>query len=357
MRTRRKAVSEPWCEAFLNSFLPGLGALRGGDRTRGIAWAGSFAAALGAAIALLLAFALVPGLRITSGRLLLLRGLALAAGLVYLASVVAPLTRRAAGTPSHTGGDPWREALLSRFVPGLGLILRGRLPEGFAFAAAWLAVLLFVRGTWLLVIAAPLVLASIARTLRLAAAAGARPPRLRDIGRGALVVACASLLLSFTPWRRVRDHVFLLHRVTGGAMEPRIRGGDWIIIDRFLYRLRGIKRGEVYAFNCPDRPGKFYIKRIVGLPGETIEIRDGRILTNGTRLVTGCVIDSIPYRNYGPYGRRGIAVAIPEGSYFFLGDRLAHSLDSRFYGPIPLRDIVGRAVKIVRPGRRAGPVR
>ena len=140
-------------------------------------------------------------------------------------------------------------------------------------------------------------------------------------------------------------------------MEPCLLPNDRVIIDRILFRFTGINRGDVFAFKCPDRPGLFYIKRIVGLPGEEIEIKHGKVLIDGQQLQAGTVIDKIGYLNYGPYGQPGLPTLLPDNSYYFLGDRLKNSLDSRFYGPIPLGEIAGKIVKIYRPLHRAGPVR
>jgi signal peptidase I len=357
---------EPWLAVFLNSFLPGLGQIQAGARLRGALWIAVTAVLLYAMASLCISIIFKPDVRITFWRLLLLLSLSLLGLLIYLGGLVDGYqTAKKQNGPDallvlkNRNRSPWLSMTLSRFIPGLGQLYNSQWIRAILYAAAWLIVILLFYDSWLMMLGALLVLVSMldayTKATRLNAPGEQSFPRIP--ARGATLVS-ACLVLAYLPYPMlVHDYLFQTYRISGGAMIPTLMVHDRIIIDKIFYRFNGIRRGDVFAFNCPDRPGRFYVKRIVGLPGETVEIEKGKLLINGKRLRTGCVIDTIPYLNYGPYGQAGQAVSIPEHSYFFLGDRLKNSLDSRFYGPIRREEIVGKAVKIYRPYHRSGPVR
>ena len=93
-------------------------------------------------------------------------------------------------------------------------------------------------------------------------------------------------------------------------------------------------------------------RRLVGTGGETVEIRDGRIYIDGKAIDSPSSIRSVYYRNAGPYGQEGQAIKIPEGSYYALGDNSASSRDSRFWGLIPKKNLIGKAILIYWPLHR-----
>ena len=139
-------------------------------------------------------------------------------------------------------------------------------------------------------------------------------------------------------------------RVQGHSMEPTLQDGERLLVDKLSYRLREPRRAEVVVFRVPGDPGRRFIKRIIGVPGDVIEFRDGRVVLNGRVLVE-------PYAVGPTRGPEGPEV-VPPGRYFVLGDNRAHSEDSRFQevGFIPRQDLVGRAVWIFWPLHRAGRV-
>ena len=122
-------------------------------------------------------------------------------------------------------------------------------------------------------------------------------------------------------------------------MEPSFENGDYLIIDELSYRLRDPQRGEVVVFKYPNDLSQRYIKRIIGLPGETIEIANGYITIftwEGSKL-----LDESGYINNG-YTHGDINTNLDEDEYFVLGDNRAASSDSRRWGPLPEEYIVGR---------------
>ncbi|MDD5555735.1 MAG: signal peptidase I [bacterium] len=365
MHERTHLPGEPWRAVFLNSILPGLGEFSAGMPLRGAAF---LAGAIGLAAALaarLYAFIFVPAAATGVRAIATLAALAGALFLLVVGSFVDAYSgvkrrnrERGLAIPPDRRKAPWLSATLSRFVPGLGQLYNGRYAAAGLHAGIWLLLLFFLHASWLFAAAGVLAVLSMASAYRDASRInggaetfrGAFGPLPRAAVAAVIVAGCLPLPALTGP------HLFRVHRIAGGAMRPGLLPNDRIIVDTALYRLGGIRRGDVALFKAPDRPGQYYTKRIVGMPGETIEIREGKIIIDGEPLVTGGVIDRIPYRNYGTCCLPGETVRIPEGRYFFLGDRIENSLDSRFYGPIPLGEFGGRAVKIVRPRRRAGPV-
>jgi signal peptidase I len=127
-------------------------------------------------------------------------------------------------------------------------------------------------------------------------------------------------------------------KVEGTSMNPLLSDQERIFINKFVYRFEPIERGDVVVFWYPLDRSKSFIKRVVGLPGETIEIRSGDVYVNGRELPDQYVpANYLDGSNYGP--RR-----IPQGNYFVMGDHRDSSNDSRVFGPVAQRYIYGKAV-------------
>ncbi len=145
------------------------------------------------------------------------------------------------------------------------------------------------------------------------------------------------------------------YRVENISMEPNFHEGQFLIINRFAYcpglhldvpvvnlRLEKAwclwtpKRGDVIVFHYPPDPSKDFIKRVIGLPGETVEVRDGRVYINGELM-------SEPFGpNPGSYSAP--PMTLPPGQVYVMGDNRNSSSDSHVWGPVPMKDVVGRAV-------------
>ncbi|MBI2610186.1 signal peptidase I [Candidatus Giovannonibacteria bacterium] len=126
--------------------------------------------------------------------------------------------------------------------------------------------------------------------------------------------------------------------VKGASMEPTYEDGQYLIIDELTYHLRNPKRGEVVVFRFPNDTSKFYIKRVIGLPGETIEVKNTRIF-----LVKGEEREELkePYLSEALTTPDGI-FELKNDEYFVLGDNRLRSSDSRTWGNLPLNLVVGR---------------
>jgi len=124
-------------------------------------------------------------------------------------------------------------------------------------------------------------------------------------------------------------------RVHGQSMEPSLHTDQRLIVEKISYHLHGPRRGDVVVFSMPQQSDELLIKRVIGLPGETVEIRSGKVYVNGA------VLDE-PYLEQETRGRFG-PVVVPPLHVFVLGDNRSFSNDSRAFDAVPIEDILGRA--------------
>lgn len=138
----------------------------------------------------------------------------------------------------------------------------------------------------------------------------------------------------------IRYFFFQPFFVVGQSMQPNFENGDYLIIDEISYRFREPERGEVLVFKYPENPSQRYIKRIIGLPEETIEIKDGKItIYNDEKQWTLNESDYLPsFLKTSGYTK----ISLSQNEYFVLGDNRTLSSDSRRWGPLPKKDIIGR---------------
>ncbi len=139
-------------------------------------------------------------------------------------------------------------------------------------------------------------------------------------------------------------------KVEGTSMAPLLKDQERIFINKFVYRFEPIERGDVVVFWYPMDRSKSFIKRVVGLPGETIAIRNGQVFVNGKPLREPYVLPQyLDDASYPP-------VHIPPGHYFVMGDHRDSSNDSRMFGPVAGRFIYGKAVFAYWPMDRFGAI-
>jgi len=137
----------------------------------------------------------------------------------------------------------------------------------------------------------------------------------------------------------IRYFLFQPFFVKGQSMEPNFENGDYLIIDELSYRLGDPKRGEVVVFKYPNDISQRYIKRIIGLPGETVEVKDGNVIITDDK--GEWVLEESVYLP-GIMTPGDVKVTLNEGEYFVLGDNRASSSDSRRWGVLPRKDIIGK---------------
>jgi len=131
-------------------------------------------------------------------------------------------------------------------------------------------------------------------------------------------------------------------------MIPNFQDGEMILTDKISYRFSQPKRGDVIIFQSPTI-GKDLIKRVIGLPGETISIENGEVKINGNLLMEAYISIETPP---GTFLTEGQKYTIPANDYIVLGDNRSNSLDSKEWGPLEKKDIIGRAWLVYWPPRK-----
>jgi signal peptidase I len=125
-------------------------------------------------------------------------------------------------------------------------------------------------------------------------------------------------------------------RVEGLSMEPNLHSDQRLVVEKVSYRFSGPQRFDIVVLKLPSQGDELLIKRVVGLPGETVEIRDGGVFINGEAL-------DEPYISDETRPGRNDHITVPPLHVYVLGDNRNHSNDSRSFGPVPIENVVGRA--------------
>lgn len=177
-----------------------------------------------------------------------------------------------------------------------------------------------------------------------------------------------SIIIAFILAMVIRTFVVQAFKIPTGSMRPTLLEGDIIMVNKFLYgakipftdlrlpKIRQPKRGDVIVFIYPENPKKDFIKRLVALPGEIVEIKNGTIYINDQPLIDS-LFSQRYYYNRGDFAEEGHKITVPKDSYFVLGDNSVSSQDSRFWGFVPAKNILGEAILIYWPPQRIRIIR
>jgi len=194
--------------------------------------------------------------------------------------------------------------------------------------------------------------------------------RVRKRKKGQFKDTAQAVIIAIILALIIRTFVVQAFKIPSGSMEDTLLIGDHILVSKFAYGLQipkpamitfmgmrvpffetrlvnawgGVRRGDIIVFRFPGDRSKDYIKRAIGLPGDTVEVRDRVVYINGRRLREPYAIhkgnvygnSTEGADNFGPY-------LVPKGRIFAMGDNRENSFDSRFWGPLPMRDIKGKA--------------
>ncbi len=157
---------------------------------------------------------------------------------------------------------------------------------------------------------------------------------------GCLFEVIETLVLTIVIFLVIQNFVAQPYKVEQQSMEGTLEPGQYVLVDKLTPRFQDYGRGDIVVFFPPDSPHDVpFIKRIIGLPGDRLDFRDGAVYVNGVKLDEPYVFDGQPTEA----GGQGSTVIVPPGTYFALGDHRADSTDSRVFGPIARVDVVGRA--------------
>lgn len=149
----------------------------------------------------------------------------------------------------------------------------------------------------------------------------------------------------------VRVYVAQPFVVTGSSMVPTFEDGQYLIIDEVSYRFKEPERNDVIVFRYPNDPKKFFIKRLIGLPNEKIDINGETITITNTENPKGFVIDQPYIKNH---ANNILHFELKDNEYFVMGDNRSASSDSRYWGAVPRENITGRVFLRLLPADEIG---
>ena len=166
-----------------------------------------------------------------------------------------------------------------------------------------------------------------------------------------------SILVALVLTLIIRTFVVQAFKIPSGSMRPTLLEGDKLFVNKYIYRFKAPKRGDIIVFKYPVDPKKDFIKRLVASGGEEVEIRDGKIYVSGKVLDDPRTFGKFYYYNHDPYGSPRETIKVPEENYFVLGDNSANSTDSRFWGFVPKKNVLGKAIFRWWPLNRFGKIK
>ncbi|MBU4251880.1 MAG: signal peptidase I [Candidatus Omnitrophica bacterium] len=172
-----------------------------------------------------------------------------------------------------------------------------------------------------------------------------------------------SIIIAFLLALVIRTFLVQAFKIPTGSMRMTLIEGDLILVNKFIYgakipftnlrlpALKPPKRGDVIVFIYPEDKSKDFIKRLVGFPGDVVEIKGGSIYIND-KPAPEAIFNQIYYYNRGQLDAPGQKMVVPKDSYFVLGDNSATSKDSRYWGFVPKNNLLGQAIIIYWPLQR-----
>lgn len=173
----------------------------------------------------------------------------------------------------------------------------------------------------------------------------------------------ALVIAAFFAFCIIRPFFVQAFKIPTGSMRNTLLEGDLILVNKLLYgprvpftdyrfpKLSAPKRGDVIVFIYPENPKKDFIKRLVALGGETVEIKNGTLFINDLPLLEP-LFSQRYYYNRGDFGQEGKKITVPKDSFFVLGDNSKSSQDSRYWGFVPYKNLLGKAMVIYWPPQR-----
>lgn len=240
--------------------------------------------------------------------------------------------------------DPWLAVFLTRIIPGLGHLYINKVLQGILFFMIFLASVLipFISILFSAFVAYQAYVASPVRR--------ERTKRLILILSSLLAI---SSLVNMLQAYSIRKFVGEARYIPSGAMLPTLQINDRLIIDKWSYRFQSPQRRDIVVF-LPTETLKqqnfkdAFIKRVIGLPGDKVEVKESKVYVNNQPLQENYIEDAPNYQ-FGP-------VTVPPNSYFVLGDNRNNSYDSHYWGFVPKENIIGKATKRFWPPDRIGAI-
>lgn len=340
---------EPWLAVILSTLFPGVGQIYAGKALRGI-------------ILIVAAFSLlsVGGWLLLSptGNVLLAFQLLIGYGLLAIFNLFdAHRCAKKANSSEFESlrkgdKDPWLAVFLSRIFPGLGHLYQGSWLWGILFIVS-----IIVAGVLSAITPLALILFWAVLGFCFYHAYISSPTRRAKSQRLVLTICLVLLLVdgfyeasSFYTKKFITESRY----IASEAMIPTLQVGDRLLVDKVEYRSKPPQRRDIIVFNPTEalKQQNFkdaFIERIIGLPGESLEVKTGKVYINGQPLQEDYIAEPPEYQHD--------LVKIPPDAYFVLGDNRNNSYDSHYWGFVPRDHIIGKATKIFWPPKRGGTVK
>lgn len=145
------------------------------------------------------------------------------------------------------------------------------------------------------------------------------------------------------------------NQVKGVSMDPTFQSGDNIFTSKITYRFRSYERGDIVVFKSPRNPEIEYIKRVVGIPGDTVTVKNNQVIVNERTLEERYINQPTELWDFGVM-KEGVPITVPENHIMVFGDNRPRSSDSREFGPIPMDSVVGQVFYRFSPSNKAGSI-
>lgn len=162
-----------------------------------------------------------------------------------------------------------------------------------------------------------------------------------------------AIAVAFVIAALIRTYIFEQVEIPTGSMIDTLRIHERFVVNKLIYRFKPIRRGDIVVFKYPDDPSETYVKRVIGVGGDIVEIRDGNLYVNGAMQIEPYIKEPMdPQRDFGPF-------VVSEGHYFMMGDNRNDSNDSRYWKhkEVKQSDIIGKLTLRVYPFNRIGFVK
>jgi signal peptidase I len=349
---------QPWLAVFLSLLWPGAGQLYGGNRVRGISLMAIyfFLYILGAGSVLFFVLLKDKTLSQLMGLLFIASGASL-----FIISIYALFDAHRVAKKFNANNNiepdpfaiknPWLAVFLSAMLTGLGQLYNKQWLKGFFFILCFAVISVVDEINYLIsLLFFPLSLFSLKDAFDSAERMNGSGQKFVDQGSSiAKIIVAVTIIFSALPVSSiVKAHFIQAYKIPASSMLPTLELGDHILVDKTIQGKGHVKREELIVFVYPEDRSKDFIKRVIAVSGDTIEIRNKKIILNGTSYYDpyGVYKDDFiipahmqPRDNYGPQ-------IVPHNSVFVLGDNRDFSHDSRFWGFVDLKDVRGKAFKI-----------
>jgi signal peptidase I len=350
-RTRSIFGKEPWLAVNLSFLFPGIGQIYSGKVLRGYLLAAIYLLSIAIGLYFFVNY---------FGNIFIGIGCFVSALLLFLynlfdAYYCVKSSNNDAFEKSRKGSkDPWLAVFISRLFLGLGHIYVGRYWLGFILlflSALTYVISLKAIGTWLsiiLLIVSPLFFYHLCVN-----------KKVRQTLSKKTILFLSILILTFPiglgALFSININAFIteFRYIPSESMLPTLQINDFIVIDKVSYRLQAPKRGDVVVFSATEALRKngftnVFVKRIIGLPGEKLKVKTGKVYINDRPLTEKYIADEPQYET--------ASITVPSNSYFVLGDNRNNAFDSHIWGFVPRENMIGKATKIFFPFKRMGRI-